>query len=391
MFAFPENQNNLFNLFQPQNNRNTYNTSRNNNRTRNNFQRSNRNQNLNTPNQNLNGFFQNQNRGGNRQIPQFNIFDNFFGMNNNNNNRRNPQNQNNRENPQNQNNSNFNIFQNLFNFENRGNNNKNMKNDKNKKIKKDIILDNSKEEQYFLQGEKLRYNNKYEEALKFYDKSIFLKKNSKYFHKKSLSLIKLQKNDLAEESILQAILLNPNKSEFYQVLGFLLIQKGKIEEALENFYFALNLKKDDINTKNYWNTKKVIYLIKEQKEKKRKNKLKNYLQKENLYNKKYIKLENSQKEIPDYYSCCINLDLITNPLQTPIGNSYEKEELLKSLNSAKEIKDPISGVKFGVIDQCVENKVLKKCIDKYVKAHPYAFDSFGPEDFKDIEFLIDFK
>lgn len=378
MFSYTENNNNhFFNLFQPQRSRDINQPRRNFNISNNNL--NSRRENRNNPNI-FNGVFENldfQNNDNYPQNRQPNFFHNIFGRRNNDQNRENNQTNRNIES-----NQNFNIFENFLDPRI----NKNI----DKKIKKHIICDNSKEKQFFLIAEKLRSNNKDKEALDYYENALKIKENSKYFHKKALSLIKLNQNELSKENIKKAISLNPNKSEFYQVLGYLQIKEKKIKEALDNFFTALNLNKNDINTKNYWNTKKIIYLMKKEKEEEKKSNFKNYLQKNNLYNKKFFKIEKENKEIPDYYNCCINLDLLNNPLMTPIGNSYEKEDLLEYLNSSKKIKDPISGVEFDDLKLCVENKVLKKITDKFVKNHPYAFDSFGPEDFRDIEIFIDF-
>ena len=263
---------------------------------------------------------------------------------------------------------------------------------KKRKIKK---IKKSLEEKYFKIAEISRKKKNYVQSIKYYEKSILIIEKSKYYYKMSLSLLKLNNYIEARKSIKKAIFINPNKGDYYQVLGYLDIEKCKIthnlnlaKNCVDLFNTAFNLKKNKINNDNYWNARKLVFLMKREFLDNKKEKLKNYFK--HLYNEKFFK-NNNKKVIPDYLNCCISLDLMNNPYQTTSGYSYEKNYLFEHLQISEEVKDPLTGILINK-KNCFGNKILQKIIFKYLKKQPWAFKfEVDFEDFKTINFGIDYK
>ena len=214
----------------------------------------------------------------------------------------------------------------------------------------------------------------------------------------ALSLIKLKNNIEAKKIIKKAININPNKGDFYQILGYLNIEKSKkskdlnlAKKSLDIFNSAFELKKNKMNYKNYWNCRKFVFLLKNKNLEEKKLKLKIYFK--HLYNEKFFK-KNECKNIPKYFNCGINRDLMENPFHLTSGNSYEKNELLKYIEYSDEVngfKDPITRVSFNK-NNIFGNKVLKKVICRYLKKQPWAFEfEDRNEDLEKIVFEVEFK
>ena len=87
---------------------------------------------------------------------------------------------------------------------------------------------------YLIRGEALYRNGKFSESIKDYDNAIRLNPPSKekiYFNR-SLAHLKIRDLDSAALDLKMSLEQNPNESKYYNLLGYILFNQGKLEKAL---------------------------------------------------------------------------------------------------------------------------------------------------------------
>lgn len=261
---------------------------------------------------------------------------------------------------------------------------KKSKKKKNKKMKPENLLNNK--------GKKEYKKKKFLSAIKFFEAALKLKQNHIFLTNISLCYIKLKNYKKAKKFINESIKLNPNKSKSYRILGYIdmsLSEKNKDfhlkKISIDSFQIAVDLKKNEKNTNNYKLAKKAVFLGTEKNKYISKTKLTHYLSKfENINNfQKFLKKNffEEKKNIPQFYQCAINLDIIEDPLQTPSGISYEKNLLLEYLDKSENCKDPLTSTNFRSADDCIDNKILKKSLKRFLRKNCWSFQFCEDDDY----------
>ena len=72
---------------------------------------------------------------------------------------------------------------------------------------------------------------------------------------------------------------------------------------------------------------------------------------------------------------------MNEPYQLPTGVSYEKNVLVEFF-AKNGFKDPITSKEFHSEEQCAENRALRQCIKRELKANPAVFE--GSERVEDL-------
>jgi tetratricopeptide (TPR) repeat protein len=120
---------------------------------------------------------------------------------------------------------------------------------------KEMTLDQKREEEaiaYFKKGTKLSRENKIEEAIQAFQKAVELKEDFfEAYVNLGAFLFQQQKDDEAEKALLKALELRPEESKPREILADInfekakiLIQKNKMDEALERLKQSYNFRAD---------------------------------------------------------------------------------------------------------------------------------------------------
>jgi STIP1 family protein 1 len=265
---------------------------------------------------------------------------------------------------------------------------------KSKKIKDSGIKSEKQEEKDKKKAEK--YNSKakvyfsskkYFKALKYYKKSFKLNPDTKYTNNIARCFLKLKRPDASIEAMSISIFIAPYDFDMYRLAGIFAFNQFKKSLKLEDGYQcedffrnAYEIEPNSSNSFNYFLSRKMIYLVKQQKLEKEKKELIDYLNSNKFsseeINQNFLKETFFSKEIksPKYLFCCITLDLMKDPIITPFGYSYEKKEFMEWCKTSGH-KDPMTNKWFWSKQLLVDNKVLKRYTDKFLRKNPWVFES----------------
>lgn len=248
-------------------------------------------------------------------------------------------------------------------------------------------------------GFKAYLSGQYYIAIEYYKKSVEFDKTGEVFAYISICYRELTEHDIALVHIAEAIKLDANNDRYYQIKGSILMELTKIhrnvkfaKEAIDDYIMALNISDYEINYRNYYNARKLVYLFQQSEDLQRKKWLVKKLNRYQINFGKFLKpnlYENKGNKIPDFYTCPITLDIIKNPVCAISGTSYEKSALLEHFELT-EFKDPINSTKYNPRWAWISNTGLKKSINQFYKKEPWAFKfADGDElNYFDIKFSI---
>jgi tetratricopeptide (TPR) repeat protein len=257
-----------------------------------------------------------------------------------------------------------------------------------------------KAEKYNNKAMKKFKKQKYFEALKAYLKSFKYEKNSKYTTNIARCFLKLERPDASIRAMRISICISPYDDDLYRLAGIFAFRQFKVSQNIQDCYVSLDFFNNAFevdpsvkNKHNYFLARKMVFLVKQKDTEDEKKELLNYLDlagnSEETTNRSLLK--------PTYYSlkkqpykflfCPITLEFIENPVTTPIGNSYEKKEFLEWCENGG-CKDPITNRMFYSTTQLAPNHHLKRYAGKFIRKHPWVFDSFtGGDDWRDFNFI----
>lgn len=89
-----------------------------------------------------------------------------------------------------------------------------------------------------------------------------------------------------------------------------------------------------------------------------------------LFNQTKDQRQNFQ--LPEYFCCSISMDLMTDPVVTPNGISYERHWIEKHIRSNGPI-DPVTRKQL-TIEMLRPNVALRAAIDDFLDQNPWAFE-----------------
>jgi len=91
---------------------------------------------------------------------------------------------------------------------------------------------------------------------------------------------------------------------------------------------------------------------------------------------KRVRVQREADKVPPALVCKLTRKIMTDPVVTPRGTSYEREPLDKHLQTSAF--DPLHPTEKLTMAQVTPNLALKKSIDAFLEQHPWAFDQeFG--------------
>ena len=263
------------------------------------------------------------------------------------------------------------------------------------KMKKNEV----KAEEYNSKAKKFFKKEKYFKALKFYKKSFKIQQICKYTNNIARCFYKLDRPDASMEAMCISIFISPYNFENYRLAGIFSFHQFKKTRKMEDAYQcqdylrnAWEIEANEKNNFNYFQVRKMIFLIKQRDLEDEKQELLSYLDSSHRFSReecsRFLKQTyfNRDNKSPKYLFCCITLDLMREPVITPMGYSYEKSKFLEWCQTAG-CKDPMTNRLFWSMTRVVENKALKRYSERFIRMHPWAFESdIGNDDWTSYEF-----
>ena len=243
-------------------------------------------------------------------------------------------------------------------------------------------------------------SRQYSVAINHFKRSVEFDKTGEVLAYIALCYIHQNAYDIALIYAAEAIKRDANNDRYYRIKGCILMSLTKeqkdirpAKQAIDDYITALSIKATEVNYCNYYNARKLVYLFKQREDIDRKQQLKKRLAKYGINANKFLRhnfYDTETRDIPDYYTCPITLDIIKEPVTAISGTSYEKHALLEYFKH-NNYKDPINPVKYTQGWAWVPNEALQKSINLFYKKEPWAFDYDGGQnpDYFEINFHIE--
>lgn len=248
-------------------------------------------------------------------------------------------------------------------------------------------------------GNKLFSHRKYEQALKQYSRAIQKAPTCDVlFTNRALCKIKLKKYDDACTDAREAIVLSQINVKGHYLLGQALMHLERYDDALKSLQTAQKLAIDQRRNfgeeiaQSIRTTKKKRWEDLESKRKQQEIELEDYLVnlvKKNTDSENKISEQQSrirqikdlfgqvderrkQREVPDYLCDKISFELLTDPVITPSGITYNKRDIEEHLQKVGHF-DPVTSSKL-TSDMLVPNLVMKEVVETFVEENEWAVD-----------------
>lgn len=270
------------------------------------------------------------------------------------------------------------------------------------------------------QGNCLFAARKYDDAINFYTKAIIKNPDvATYFTNRALCYLKLKRWELSCQDCRRALDIEPNMLKAHFFAGQSLMEMELYDEAITHLQRAFDLSKeqkqnfgDDITSqlrlarKKRWRAleEKQISreielqsylnrLIKEDMEKQLsklqldeettdevqlKEKQQEIEQKCDDYvkelNNLFAKVDERRRErdVPDYLCGKISFEILTDPVITPSGITYERKDIEEHLQRVGHF-DPVTRVELTQ-DQLIPNFAMKEVVETYIAENEWALD-----------------
>lgn len=249
------------------------------------------------------------------------------------------------------------------------------------------------------EGNKLFSHRKYEQALKQYSKAIQKAPTCDVlFTNRALCKIKLKKYDDACIDAREAISLSSISVKGHYLLGQALMHLTRYDDALKSLQTAQKLAIDQRRNfgeeiaQSIRTTKKKRWEDLETKRKQQEIELEDYLI--NLVKSKDSESEQTNeqqsrirqirelfvqvderrqhREVPDYLCDKISFELLTEPVITPSGITYNKKDIEEHLQKVGHF-DPVTSSKL-TSDMLIPNLVMKEVVETFVEENEWAVD-----------------
>ncbi|CAO1360520.1 unnamed protein product [Diamesa tonsa] len=270
------------------------------------------------------------------------------------------------------------------------------------------------------QGNRLFSSRKYEDAINCYSKAIIKNPgNATYFTNRALCHIKLKKFDSACQDCRRSLDLDPSLIKGHFFLGLSLLELECFDECIKHLQRAQDLSKeqklnfgDDIASQLRMARKK-RWCILEEKRVTQEIQLQSYLNdliRDDIENKiSKLKLEDDSmteealkeesakiemecenyaselnslfvknderrrnREVPDYLCGKISFEVLTDPVITPSGITYERKDIEEHLSRVGHF-DPVTRVALSS-DQLIPNFSMKEVVDAFVQDNEWSLE-----------------
>ncbi|XP_067622245.1 E3 ubiquitin-protein ligase CHIP isoform X2 [Eurosta solidaginis] len=273
--------------------------------------------------------------------------------------------------------------------------------------------------QFKEQGNHLFILRKYEDAIGCYTKAIMKNpNNATYFTNRALCHLKLKRWDISCQDCRRALDIDTNMLKAHFFLGQGLLEMEMYDEAINHLQRAFDLSKeqkqnfgDDITSQLRLARKKRWSLLEEQRVC-QEIELQSYLNrliKEDMdrtlarlkldgnttehelkdkqmeieqqcddrikeLNNVFAKVDDKRRkrDIPDYLCGKISFEILTDPVITPSGITYERKDIEEHLQRVGHF-DPVTRVKLTQ-DQLIPNFSMKEVVDSYIAENEWALD-----------------
>ncbi|XP_014098041.1 E3 ubiquitin-protein ligase CHIP isoform X2 [Bactrocera oleae] len=269
------------------------------------------------------------------------------------------------------------------------------------------------------QGNQLFVLRKFDDAVSCYTKAIMKNpNNATYFTNRSLCYLKLKRWELSCHDCRRALDLDSNFLKAHFFLGQCLIEMELYDEAIKHLQRAFDLSKeqkqnfgDDITCqlrlarKKRWSLleeKRICQeielqtyinrLIKQDMDKNlarlkidenfNEHELKEKQQEFEQQCDDHIKELNNifakvddrrrKRDVPDYLCGKISFEILTDPVITPSGITYERKDIEEHLQRVGHF-DPVTRVKLTQ-DQLIPNFSMKEVVDSFIAENEWALD-----------------
>ncbi|XP_039969900.1 E3 ubiquitin-protein ligase CHIP isoform X1 [Bactrocera neohumeralis] len=269
------------------------------------------------------------------------------------------------------------------------------------------------------QGNQLFVVRKYDDAVSCYTKAIMKNpNNATYFTNRALCYLKLKRWELSCHDCRRALDLDSNFLKAHFFLGQCLIEMELYDEAIKHLQRAFDLSKeqkqnfgDDITWQLRLARKKRWSLLEEKricqeielqtyinrliKEDMDRNlarlKIDESIHEHELREKQqefeqqcddHIKELNNifakvddrrrKRDVPDYLCGKISFEILTDPVITPSGITYERKDIEEHLQRVGHF-DPVTRVKLTQ-DQLIPNFSMKEVVDSFIAENEWALD-----------------
>ncbi|XP_011194335.1 E3 ubiquitin-protein ligase CHIP [Zeugodacus cucurbitae] len=269
------------------------------------------------------------------------------------------------------------------------------------------------------QGNQLFVLRKYDDAVSCYTKAIMKNpNNATYFTNRALCYLKLKRWELSCQDCRRALDLDSNFLKAHFFLGQCLIEMELYDEAIKHLQRAFDLSKeqkqnfgDDITCQLRLARKKRWSLL-EEKRICQEIELQTYINRlikedmdrnlarlkigENInehelkekqqeceqqcddhikeLNNIFAKVDDRRRkrDVPDYLCGKISFEILTDPVITPSGITYERKDIEEHLQRVGHF-DPVTRVKLTQ-DQLIPNFSMKEVVDSFIAENEWALD-----------------
>jgi len=250
------------------------------------------------------------------------------------------------------------------------------------------------------EGNKLFSHRKYEQALKQYSRAIQKAPTCDVlFTNRALCKIKLKKFDDACIDAREAISLSSISVKGHYLLGQALMHLSRYDDALKSLQTAQKLAIDQRRNfgeeiaQSIRTTKKKRWDDLESKRKQQEIELEDYLinlvkskegESEQINEQQSSRIRQikelfaqvderrQQREVPDYLCDKISFELLTEPVITPSGITYNKKDIEEHLQKVGHF-DPVTSSKL-TSDMLIPNLVMKEVVETFVEENEWAVD-----------------
>ena len=263
-------------------------------------------------------------------------------------------------------------------------------------------------QQCYEEGNELYRAGGYKKALVKYKRALEYEENWKIVKNIAHCYKRLGMFKEAYKYIKRAVEINEDEISLYRHGGIIAFSLFRNSEKLEDgergeafFKKAFELKNSEENFHNYFLSRKIIYVFKQKASFQEKTELLEYLKDENkivaehanggktqFSDNDYLKRNYFDRkiEVPEHLKGKISLEIMRDPVQTICGVSYEKENIIKSVEN-NGMKDPSTNEPFWTKDCLIYNKHLKKHIKDYINKNKWVYKEDDMEkDWKLFEF-----
>ncbi|XP_053958475.1 E3 ubiquitin-protein ligase CHIP [Anastrepha ludens] len=269
------------------------------------------------------------------------------------------------------------------------------------------------------QGNQLFVLRKFDDAVSCYTKAIMKNpSNATYFTNRALCYLKLKRWELSCQDCRRALDLDTNLLKAHFFLGQCLIEMEFYDEAIKHLQRAFDLSKeqkqnfgDDITSQLRLARKKRWSLLEEKRicqeielqtyvnrllkedmdrhlgrlkldENINEHELKEKQQEIEQQCDDHIKELNNifakvddrrrKRDVPDYLCGKISFEILTDPVITPSGITYERKDIEEHLQRVGHF-DPVTRVKLTQ-DQLIPNFSMKEVVDSFIAENEWALD-----------------